>query len=97
MAHPLPLPGITNDGEKEEYVNETKTLEELDLFIPMLKLMEREGNQDEKMLSADISNLIGKRLHDFDIMGAEVRVYACVCGQCMVRVTKVKIQRSKFP
>lgn len=68
----VPSSGITNDGEKEEYVNEANTLEELDLFIPMLKLTERQGNQDEKLLNAEISNLIGKRLHDFDIMGSEV-------------------------
>lgn len=71
--------GITNDGEKEEYVNEANSLEELDLFIPMLKLMEKQGNQDEKLLNAEISNLIGKRLHDFDIMGAEV-CDVCVCS-----------------
>lgn len=71
--------GITNDGEKEEFVNEANLLEELDLFIPnipsfipMLKLTERQGNQDEKLLNAEISNLIGRRLHDFDVMGAEV-------------------------
>ena len=52
-------------------MNEANTLEELDLFIPMLKLVERQGNQDEKLLNAEISNLIGRRLHDFDIMGAE--------------------------
>ena len=34
--------------------------------------MERQGNQEEKLLNAEISNLIGKRLHDFDLMGAEV-------------------------
>lgn len=61
-------------------MNERQTLDDLDLFIPMLKLMEREGNQDEKMLSAEISNLIGKRLHDFDIMGAEV----CTRIECHV-------------
>ena len=64
--------GVTSDGEKEEFINEGKTLEELDLFIPMLKLLERQGNQDEKLLNAEISDLIGRRLHDFDIMGAEV-------------------------
>ncbi len=47
-------------------------LDELDLFIPMLKLVERQGNQDEKLLNAEISNLIGRRLHDFDVMSAEV-------------------------
>ncbi len=40
--------------------------------MPMLKLLERQGNQDEKLLNAEISDLIGRRLHDFDIMGAEV-------------------------
>lgn len=64
--------GITSDGEKEEFINEAKSLEELDLFIPMLKLLERQGNQDEKLLNAEISDLIGRRLHDFDVMGAEV-------------------------
>ena len=33
-----------------------------------------QGNQEEKVLNAKISNLIGRRLHDFDIMGSEVRV-----------------------
>ena len=64
---------MTSDGEKEEFINEGKTLEELDLFMPMLKLQERQGNQDEKLLNAEISDLIGRRLHDFDIMGPEVR------------------------
>jgi len=64
--------GVTSDGEKEEFINEGKTLEELDLFMPMLKLQDRQGNQDEKLLNAEISDLIGRRLHDFDIMGPEV-------------------------
>ena len=33
-----------------------------------------QGNQEEKVLNAKISNLIGRQLHDFDIMGSEVRV-----------------------
>ena len=53
-------------------MNESVTLESLGLAVPLLKLMERQGNQDEKLLNAEISNLIGKRLHDFDVMGAEV-------------------------
>ena len=53
-------------------MNDNETLESLGLAIPLLKLMERQGNQEEKLLNAEISNLIGKRLHDFDIMGAEV-------------------------
>lgn len=64
--------GITADGEKEEYLNEQYRLADLDIFIPALKLVERQGNHDEKLLNAEISNLIGRRLHDFDVMGAEV-------------------------
>ena len=60
------------DGARDELVNESQTLEEAGLSIPLLKLVERQGNQDEKLLNAEISNLIGKKLHDFDVMGAEV-------------------------
>lgn len=76
----LPLPceyyiihvGITTDGEKEEYLNEQYRLADLDISIPVLKLVERQGNHNEKLLNAEISNLIGRRLHDFDVMGPEV-------------------------
>ena len=68
----LILPGISSDGDREEFVNESATLESLGLAVPLLKLTERRGNQDEKLLNAEISNLIGKRLHEFDVMGAEV-------------------------
>ena len=53
-------------------MNESATVESLGLAVPLLKLVERQGNQEEKLLNAEISNLIGKRLHEFDIMGAEV-------------------------
>ncbi len=60
------------DGERDELVNDSRTLEEAELFIPLLKLVERKGNQEEKLLNAEISNLIGKKLHEFDVMGQEV-------------------------
>ena len=53
-------------------MNESYCYSELDLFVPILKLVERQGNQGEKLLNAEISNLIGRRLHDFDVMGPEV-------------------------
>ena len=61
-----------SDGEKEEYMNESVCYGDLDVAIPMLKLVERQGNQNEKLLNAKISNVIGRRLHDFDVMGKEV-------------------------
>lgn len=53
-------------------MNEQSTLADINIFIPVLKLLERQGNQVEKQLNAEISNLIGRRLHDFDVMGKEV-------------------------
>ena len=47
--------------------------------MPILKLVERQGNQQEKLLNAEISNLIGRRLHDFDVMGAEVGLISTFC------------------
>ena len=60
------------------------------LWSAVLKLVERKGNQEEKHLNAEISNLIGRRtcMHDFDTMGTEVCVcvYLCVCGSVCVCV-----------
>ena len=51
------------------------------LGVAVLKLVEREGNQEEKQLNSEISNLIGRRtcMHDFDTMGTEV----CVGPGCV--------------
>jgi len=65
--------GVTNDGSKVEFVDETWTLKDLDLFQPLLKLVERQGDQSEKFFNAEIGNLIGRRLHDFDVMGPEIQ------------------------
>jgi len=65
--------GVTNDGSKEEFVDDTRTLKDLDLFQPLLKLEERQGDQSEKFFNAEIGNLIGRRLHDFDVMGPEIQ------------------------
>ena len=42
--------GITGDGNKEELVDENCSLEDAELFVPLLKLKEREGNIKEKVL-----------------------------------------------
>ena len=49
-------------------------------WCAVLKLVERKGNQEEKQLNLEISNLIGRRtcMHDFDTMGIEVCVGVCV-------------------
>ena len=67
------LQGVTNDGAKEEFVDDSRTVKELDLFKNLFKLVERQGDQTEKFFNAEIGNLIGRRLHDFDIMGPEIQ------------------------
>ena len=44
----------------EEFVNESQTLGDLNLFTPLLKLVEHRGNMDEKRLRSDIGALIGR-------------------------------------
>lgn len=65
--------GVTADGSKEEFVDDTRKLKELDLYGHLLKLVERQGDQTEKFFNAEIGNLIGRRLHDFDVMGPEIQ------------------------
>jgi phosphatidylinositol-4,5-bisphosphate 3-kinase len=64
--------GVNEDAEREELVDESKTLEEVRLFQPLLKVVEKKGNQEEKRLNAEISQTIGKRLADFTNLGPEV-------------------------
>ena len=40
---------MTNDGNKDEFVNEDLTLDGIGLFIPLLKLVERHGDMEEKV------------------------------------------------
>ena len=67
------LVGITNQGAREEFVDEKRCLCELDLFQPILKFVEKQGSQEEKLFNAELSNLIGARVHDFEVMGPEIR------------------------
>ena len=77
------------DGQKEEFLNDNQTLDDLELFLPILKLVEKQGDQEEKMLNAEIGNLIGYHLHDFDVMGPEVqatrRNLLDICEQAVVQ------------
>lgn len=65
--------GVTNEGTREEFVDEKQLLCDIGLFQPMLKLVERQGSQEEKLFNAELSNLIGARVHDFEVMGKEIR------------------------
>ena len=67
--------GVTNEGTREEFVDEKQLLSDIGLFQPILKLVERQGSQEEKLFNAELSNLIGARVHDFEVMGKEIREF----------------------
>ena len=84
-------------------MNEAQTLEDLELFTYMFKLVERQGNQKEKLLNAEIGNLIGRRLHDFDVMGPEVQDFRRnvlkVCQEAVKQrnANQMELVRYAFP
>lgn len=69
------LMGVTNEGTREEFVDEKQLYCDVSLFQPILKLVERQGSQEEKLFNAELSNLIGARVHDFEVMGKEIREF----------------------
>lgn len=65
--------GVTKDGNKDEFVNDSQAFDRLDLFVPVISLVERQGDMEEKVLNAEIGAIIGRKLADFDLMEAEVQ------------------------
>lgn len=57
---------ITQDAEREEFYDESRRLCDLRLFQPILKLVEPEGNLDEKMANSEMSQALGMHTHEFD-------------------------------
>ena len=57
---------VTHSAEQEECLDETKRLWEIPYYKEVFKLVEKKGDKEEKLLNARISNLINKRLGDFD-------------------------------
>ena len=59
---------INQKGKQEELVDENRQLIDVRPFRPLLKLIERKGDREEKLLNSEISCLIGKNLDEFDQM-----------------------------
>ncbi|XP_029206897.2 phosphatidylinositol 4,5-bisphosphate 3-kinase catalytic subunit beta isoform-like [Acropora millepora] len=59
---------VNQRGKQEELVDESRPLNEVKPFRPLLKLIHRKGDNEEKLLNSTIGNLIGKSLHEFDQM-----------------------------
>lgn len=64
---------VNLQGKTEELVDENRQLIEARPFRPLLKLIERIGDREEKLHSSKIGNLLGKNLEDYHQMqNAEV-------------------------
>ncbi|XP_069774535.1 phosphatidylinositol 4,5-bisphosphate 3-kinase catalytic subunit delta isoform isoform X2 [Narcine bancroftii] len=57
---------INHTAEQEELEDERRRLCDVRPFLPILKLVAREGDRVEKLINSQISLLIGKGLHEFD-------------------------------
>lgn len=79
MFHTLGSPSsyvftcINQTAEQQELEDEQRRLCDIQPFLPVLRLVAREGDRAEKLLNSQISLLINKGLHDFDSLNdAEV-------------------------
>ncbi|KAI1890828.1 hypothetical protein AGOR_G00157630 [Albula goreensis] len=57
---------INQTAEQEELEDEQRRLCDVRPFLPILRLVAREGDRVEKLINSQISLLIGKGLHEFD-------------------------------
>lgn len=59
---------VNQRGKQEELLDETRQLIDVRPFRPLLKLIQKQGDNEEKLFNSHIGNLIGKSLHEFDQM-----------------------------
>ena len=59
---------VNQKGKQEELLDESRLLIDVRPFRPLLKLIHRKGDNEEKLFDSHIGNLIGKSLHEFDQM-----------------------------
>uniref|UniRef100_A0A287DBQ2 phosphatidylinositol-4,5-bisphosphate 3-kinase n=1 Tax=Ictidomys tridecemlineatus TaxID=43179 RepID=A0A287DBQ2_ICTTR len=57
---------VNQTAEQQELEDEEQRLCDVRPFLPMLRLVTREGDHMEKLINSQISLLIGKGLHEFD-------------------------------
>uniref|UniRef100_A0A803TN68 phosphatidylinositol-4,5-bisphosphate 3-kinase n=1 Tax=Anolis carolinensis TaxID=28377 RepID=A0A803TN68_ANOCA len=60
---------INQTAERQELEDEQRRLCDIQPFLPVLRLVAREGDRVKKLISSQISLLIGKGLHEFDSLG----------------------------
>jgi len=58
--------GITKDAKQEEFYDEQRRICDIHLFQPVIKLVEAEGNREEKILKHSLTQAIGIPVSEFD-------------------------------
>ena len=61
---------VSRKGKQEELCDETLSLADVKPHQPLLKLIHRRGNREEKLFRSAMSDLVDKNLNDFDDMGS---------------------------
>ena len=59
---------VNQKGKQEELLDESRQLIDVRPFRPLLKLIHKKGDNEEKLFNSHIGNLIGKSLHEFHQM-----------------------------
>ncbi|XP_027779489.2 phosphatidylinositol 4,5-bisphosphate 3-kinase catalytic subunit delta isoform-like isoform X3 [Marmota flaviventris] len=59
---------VNQTAEQQELEDEQQRLCDVRPFLPMLRLVTRQGDRMEKLINSQISLLIGKGLHEFDCL-----------------------------
>jgi len=78
---------VNKHGSIEELVDENRSIFDVQPFKPYFKVVEKHGDEAEKLINSKISMLIGKSIAEFDVMEKddEVRAfrkkYRYVCQQ----------------
>ncbi|XP_042336329.1 phosphatidylinositol 4,5-bisphosphate 3-kinase catalytic subunit delta isoform [Sceloporus undulatus] len=57
---------VNQTAERQELEDEQRRLCDIQPFLPVLRLVAREGDRVKKLINSQISLLIGKGLHEFD-------------------------------
>ncbi|XP_039583710.1 phosphatidylinositol 4,5-bisphosphate 3-kinase catalytic subunit delta isoform isoform X3 [Passer montanus] len=75
---------INQTAEQQELEDEQRRLCDIQPFLPVLRLVAREGDRAKKLINSQISLLIGRGLHEFDsVQDPEVSEFrAKMCQFC---------------
>uniref|UniRef100_A0A669QWP9 Phosphatidylinositol 4,5-bisphosphate 3-kinase catalytic subunit delta isoform n=1 Tax=Phasianus colchicus TaxID=9054 RepID=A0A669QWP9_PHACC len=81
---------INQTAEQQELEDEQRRLCDIQPFLPVLRLVAREGDRVKKLINSQISLLIGKGLHEFDsVQDPEVNDFRTkMCQFCEERAAK---------